>query len=280
VSTATARALSDAIDSGRVGDRLWLYANYHCNLHCVYCLTDSAPAVPRRILPVEQMVAAAEQARGLGFRALGVTGGEPFLIPEMPEILVELARRLPVVVLSNATLFTPRLLDRMRPLAQLPVIVQISLDSAEPDVNDEMRSPHNFAKVVDAVPRLIDLGIPVRIATTGDHNTPGEMERLCALHRSLGVPDADHVVRPIVHRGRAADNDLGVVAEPKDLHPELTLTADGSFWSPFAPTVQGGRLDTDLMVTRQKLPLEAPTRTWLALADANPEGTDSTLNIR
>jgi sulfatase maturation enzyme AslB (radical SAM superfamily) len=23
--------------------RLWLYANYHCNLACRYCLTDSAP---------------------------------------------------------------------------------------------------------------------------------------------------------------------------------------------------------------------------------------------
>lgn len=277
---STAEALRQAIDDDRVGERLWLYANYHCNLHCVYCLTDSAPMVPRRILPVEQMMEAAEQARALGFRALGVTGGEPFLIPEMPEILAELARRLPVVVLSNATLFTPKLLDRMRPLAQLPVTVQISLDSAEPEVNDEFRSPRNFSKVVDAVPKLIALGIPVRIATTGDHNTPEQMERLCALHRSLGVPDSEHVVRPIVYRGRAADNEMGVVAEPKDLHPELTLTADGAFWSPFAPTVQGGRLDTDLMVTRQKLPLEAPAQALLALAQANPEGTDSTLNIR
>lgn len=276
----TARALREAIADQRVSERLWLYANYHCNLRCVYCLTDSAPEVPRRILPVPQMLEAAEQAKALGFTALGVTGGEPFLIPKMPEILGELARRLPVLVLSNATLFTPKLLDRMRPLADLPVTVQISLDSAEPDVNDEFRSPRNFAKVVDAVPKLIDLGIPVRIATTGDHNTPEQMERLCALHRSLGVGDDDHVVRPIVHRGRAVDNDMGVVAAPKDLHPELTLTADGSFWSPFAPTVRNGRLDTDLLVTRRRLPLEDPTRALLALADANPEGTDSTLNIR
>jgi hypothetical protein len=73
---------------------------------------------------------------------------------------------------------------------------------------------------------------------------------------------------------------MGVVAEAKDLHPELTLTADGAFWSPFAPTVLAGRLDTDLLVTRQRLPLEAPTRALLALADANPEGTDTALNIR
>ena len=277
---STATALGEAIEAGRVSDRLWLYSNYHCNLACNYCLTESAPGVPRRILPADQMVAAAEQARELGFRCLGVTGGETFVIPGMPEILAKLGRLLPVLVLTNATLFTDRLLARMRPLADLPVTIQISLDSADPDVNDELRAPRNFARVIEAIPRVVAMGIPVRIATTGDHNSAEQMERLCALHRSLGVPDEDHVVRPVVRRGRAAANEMGVVAEAKDLFPELTLTADGAFWNPFAPTVRGGLLDTDLLVTRQKLPLEGPAAALLRLADASPEGTDTTLNIR
>jgi hypothetical protein len=70
------------------------------------------------------------------------------------------------------------------------------------------------------------------------------------LHRSLGVPDDDHIVRGIVRRGRASTAGLGVDARMEDLSPELTITADGSFWSPFAPTVTGGRLDTDLMIGR------------------------------
>jgi MoaA/NifB/PqqE/SkfB family radical SAM enzyme len=277
---SVAAALHTAIEDGQVAGRLWLYSNYHCNLRCVYCLTESAPGVARRLLAPEDMVRAADEARDLGFTALGVTGGEPFLIPEMPDILHALAQRLPVTVLTNATLFTDRLLARMRPLASLPVTIQTSLDSAHPDVNDEYRAPRNFEKVVRAIPRLADLGIPVRVATTGDHNSPDEMAELCALHRELGVPDADHVVRPIVRRGRAVDHELGVVAEPKDLFPELTLTADGAFWSPFAPTVHAGRLDTDLLLTRQRLPLAGQVRALLAAADANPEGHDSTLNIR
>ncbi|MBA3427039.1 MAG: hypothetical protein H0U07_00480 [Actinobacteria bacterium] len=42
-------------------------------------------------------------------------------------------------------------------------------------------------------------------------------------------------MRPIVHR--AAGNDLGVAAGFGDLEPEpeLTLTADGAFASPFGP---------------------------------------------
>ena len=273
-------ALRAAIDAGRVGDRLWLYSNYHCNLRCVYCLTESAPGVARRLLAADEMTAAADEASKLGFRSLGVTGGEPFVVKEMPEVAAQLARRLPLIVLTNATLFTPRLLARMRPLADLDVTLQISLDSADPDVNDELRSPKNFSKVVDAIPRLVEMGVPVRIATTGDHNSAAQMERLCTLHRRLGVPDEDHVVRPVVRRGRASDNGMGVVAEAKDLQPELTLTADGAFWSPFAPTVRGGRLDLDLLVSRTRIPLERPTAALLRIAAANPEGTDTSLNIR
>ncbi|HEV7459088.1 MAG TPA: radical SAM protein [Solirubrobacteraceae bacterium] len=278
--SATGDALRNAIAENRVSDRLWLYSNYHCNLRCRYCLTESAPGVHRRLLGGAEMVESARQARALGFGSLGVTGGEPFLLPDLPEVLAELARIMPVLVLTNATLFTDRMLARLRPLAGHPVTLQISLDSAEPERNDEFRAPHNFEKVVAAIPRLVELGVPVRIATTGDRNTSEQMERLCALHRSLGVPDEDHVVRPIVRRGRAVDNDLGVVAEPKDLFPELTLTADGAFWSPFAPTVHAGRLDTDLLLTRQRLPLDGPASALLAAADANPEGHDATLNIR
>ena len=37
-----------AIAEGRCGDRLWLYATYHCNLACVYCLTESHPRIADR----------------------------------------------------------------------------------------------------------------------------------------------------------------------------------------------------------------------------------------
>jgi hypothetical protein len=57
----------------------------------------------------------------------------------------------------------------------------------------------------------VERGIGVRIATTSrpDAVDPDERERLCELHRSLGIPDEDHVVRPIIHRGRAAATSWG-----------------------------------------------------------------------
>jgi MoaA/NifB/PqqE/SkfB family radical SAM enzyme len=276
-------SVAQAIGSGAIGGRLWFYANYHCNLQCSYCLTESGPRVARREIDAEAVLARAAEAEELGFTAFGVTGGEPFIREDLPALVAELGRRRPTVVLSNGTLFNARRLRALEPLADLPVHVQISLDHPDPVANDTMRGPENFRKVVEAIPRLVERGIGVKIATTLEDPAavdPDERERLCELHRSLGVPDEDHVVRPIIHRGRAAANELGLAAGFEQLDPELTLTADGAFYSPFGPTVRGGRLDTDLLVSRATAPLRRPAEALLRIADQLPEGHDASIGIR
>jgi hypothetical protein len=61
---------------------------------------------------------------------------------------------------------------------------------------------------------------------------------------------------------------MGVEAVRGDLPAELTITADGAFWSPFGPTVHGGRLDTDLLITRTTRPLSVPAAAMLRIAGA------------
>jgi MoaA/NifB/PqqE/SkfB family radical SAM enzyme len=275
--------LVDAIAAGRISGRVWFYSNYHCNLRCSYCLTESAPQVQHRELGREAITERSREAEELGFTAFGVTGGEPFVLDYMPELIAELGRRLPTIVLSNATLFNARRLRELEPLADLPVHVQISLDHPDPVENDAMRGPENFRKVVEAVPKLKERGIGVRIATTLEDPEavdPEERERLCELHRALGVPDEDHVVRPIVHRGRAVSNDMGLPAGFEQLEPELTVTRDGAFYSPFAPTVLGGRLDTDLLVTRATSPLSTAADALVRIVDRAPPGNDARIGIR
>jgi MoaA/NifB/PqqE/SkfB family radical SAM enzyme len=273
--------IADALSEGRMGDRLWLYATYHCNLACVYCLTESHPAIAdRRTLPREALVRAASEARELGFGGIGLTGGEVFMLPRFAEVIAEVAEILPTVVLTNATLFTERALARLEPLAGLDATLQISLDSDRPARNDELRGPQNFAKVVTAVPRLVERGIRVRIQTTVDDQDDDELARLCALHRSWGIADDDHVVRPVVRRGRAAVRNMGIEPGPSDILPELTLTADGAFLHPFAPTVRHGVTDLDGLVSRQTFPLEVALAKFLRVVAEQPVGDDVIRNIR
>lgn len=272
----THEVLEQAVEEGRCGERLWLYATYHCNLACVYCLTESHPGMRhRRQLGGEAMIELAGEARELGFGSLGVTGGEVFMLPDMAETLVELGSLLPTVALTNGTLFTDRVLDRLEPLAELDVALQISLDAPDPARNDALRGPENFAKVVESVPALVERGVTVRIATTVDDQSEDELARLCELHRSWGISDDDHIVRGIVRRGRAATEGMGVEPGPTDILPELTITADGAFLHPFAPTVRNGVTDLDLLVSRQVTPLSVPVRRFLSVVAGQPVGTDA-----
>ena len=273
--------LETAVQEGRCGDRLWLYATYHCNLACGYCLTESMPGIAnRRTLPSETMIRLAREARELGFEAIGVTGGELFMLPDAAETLAEIASLLPTVALTNATLFTDSLLERLTPLADLDIALQISLDSDLPERNDAFRGPENFAKVERAIPALLERGIRVRLATTVEDQTEEELARLCALHRSWGVSDDDHVVRGVVRRGRAELAGMGITPGPTDILPELTITADGAFLHPFGPTVRHGVTDLDLLVSRQVLPLERAAERFLRIVSDQPVGTDVARNIR
>jgi MoaA/NifB/PqqE/SkfB family radical SAM enzyme len=278
--SARAGSIAAAIADGRLPGRVWMYADYHCNLACTYCLTESAPRVARRELGHTRMVEVAREAAELGFTGLGITGGEPFLLAWLPDTLAEMSAHLPVLVLTNGTLFTRRGLDKLEPIRGRPIALQISLDRPDPVANDQMRGPENFRKVVEAVPQLVRRGVRVRIATTVESIPDAELDRLCALHRDLGVPDDDHIIRPIVRRGRAVDHHLGVTARQLDLPAELTITIDGAFWSPFGPTVHHGVLDTDLLITRTTRPLAVPAHALLRLAEQRPHGSDTTLNIR
>lgn len=265
-----------AVEEGRCGERLWLYATYHCNLACVYCLTESHPGIRyRRHLGSETMIQLATEARDHGFGSLGVTGGEVFMLPDAAETLVELGSILPTVALTNGTLFTDRVLQRIEPLADLDVALQISLDSPDPLRNDTMRGPENFAKVQEAIPKLVERGIKVRIATTVDDQDEEELTRLCDLHRTWGITDDDHIVRGIVRRGRAELEEMGVEPGPTDILPELTITADGAFLHAFAPTVRNGVTDLDLLVSRQVTPLSAAVRRFLGVVADQPVGTDA-----
>ena len=280
-TSTTDGTIAQAVASGELPGRVWLYSNYNCNLACSYCLTESSPHSERRMLTPELMRTVATEAAALGFSDLGVTGGEPFLLPWLTETVVEMSRSLPVVVNTNGTLFGGDRLDRVAVLAESQVALQISLDSHLPEVNDAARGEDNFRKVIEAVPRLVEFGVEVRIATT----TSGPLDDVALdplreLVASLGVTADHHVVRPIVRRGRADDLGIGLQAGARDIPSELTITADGAFWGSFAPTVQNDVLDIDLLLTRTVLPLSIPAGVLLALLRADPSGPGSSLGIR
>lgn len=268
-----------ALKSGELLDRVWFYSNYHCNLTCTYCFTESSPTAPKRALPPDQMIRLAEQAADLGYTRFGVTGGEPFLLGYLPDTLKRLAAIGSTVVISNGTVFNGRRFEKVTELAGHDVAIQISLDAPEPDLNDEFRGRENFDKVADVVPRLIDAGVHVRIATTveSDRLDLDQHARLCQLHTEWGVAEEDHIVRQIIARGRAAEQDMGTSLTYDQFPAELCISVDGGYWGPFGPGFSDGTGETDLLLTRTIEPLSVPAEAMRRVAGGRPEG--STLGI-
>src|SRR6201997_1819312 len=116
-----------AEDNRPVGSRVWLYTNFDCNLRCDYCCVRSSPTAPRRALGLPRVQRIAAEAAELGVGEFFVTGGEPFLLPDIGEILTACAGAAPTTVLTNGMLFAGRRLESLRKLSRERLTLQISL---------------------------------------------------------------------------------------------------------------------------------------------------------
>lgn len=217
----------------RPGYRLWVYTNFHCNLACDYCCVASSPRAEPRIVPVEELAALVEQATSGGVRELYVTGGEPFLLADLDERLRIAARALPTTVLTNGMVWTG---DRRRRLEALPrdnLTLQISLDSAEPDLHDRHRGVGTHRRAREGIALALGLGFRVRVAATLGADAGDEERRLLELFDELGLADDERVVRRVARQGAA---NTGLVLSRASLVPEVCVTAEGVWWHPVAAT--------------------------------------------
>lgn len=246
-----------------IGDRLWLYSNFHCNLACSYCCAESSPQALARLLPVDVALAAADEFCALGGRELLVTGGEPFLHPQIQVLITELARRLPVTVLTNAMTFQrgPRQ-AALQAMTRDRVTLQVSLDSAEPELHDQHRGPGSHAKTLAGIAYARSLGFTLRIAATLHDHEANTAANLNALLDTLDIEPANRLIRPVAKQGFAQH---GQPVSIDTLQPEPTITADGIWWHPVAVT------DPAMRVADHPLPLApgfATIRDTLAIQDA------------
>jgi len=227
-----------------VGSRLWLYTNFDCNLRCDYCCVRSSPKAQRRALGLERVKRIAIEAAELGVGEIFVTGGEPFLLPDIAEILTACAATAPTTVLTNGMLLAGRRRESLRALPRDRVTLQISLDSPTPERHDRHRGKGTWVRAWQGVECAAAEGFRVRLAATVF--TDDEAEEFRRFLDARQIPQEDRVIRRTALRGFAEE---GVALARADLVPEVTITAEGVYWHPV------GAEDADLLVTPDIFPL-------------------------
>jgi pyruvate-formate lyase-activating enzyme len=227
-----------------VGSRLWLYTNFDCNLRCDYCCVRSSPSAPRRELGLARTQRIAREALALDVKEIFVTGGEPFLLADVDQILAACAATAPTTVLTNGMLFTGRRIESLRALPHDRIILQISLDSPSPERHDRHRGSGTWMRTREGIQRARAQGFRVRLAATVSSDEEAEEFRQFLNGEQIAVED--RVIRRIALRGSATE---GVALNRADLVPEVTITAEGVYWHPV------GAEDADFLVTREIFPL-------------------------
>ena len=227
--------------------KLWLYTNYDCNLRCAYCVARSSPHAPRRALGLDTAQKLVDEAVALGFEQVFFTGGEPFLIDDIYAMLAYASARVETTVLTNATLLSGTRLNKLTEIANDRLSVYVSLDGGSAEHHDAYRGKGSWDKTVAGIRSLLDRGLPVHLGTTETPTNSAHLEELCAFHRTLGIREEHHIIRPVAKRGSSAD---GIVANKCNLAPEITVNADGVFWHPIST-------DPDMLVSDQIFPLAA-----------------------
>jgi pyruvate-formate lyase-activating enzyme/TusA-related sulfurtransferase len=227
-----------------VGSRLWLYTNFDCNLRCDYCCVRSSPRAPRRALGLERVRRIAAEAAGLGVGEIFVTGGEPFLLPDIGEILAACVTAAPTTVLTNGMLLVGQRLETLRALPRERLTLQISVDSPTPERHDRHRGKGSWARAWRGIENARAEGFRVRLAATVSMDAEADEFRRFLDERGIG--EDDRVIRRIALRGFAAE---GLALARADLVPEITITAEGVYWHPV------GAEDADMFLTPEIFPL-------------------------
>jgi len=173
-------------------EELWFHTGTNCNLRCPFCFEGSKPGDQRiELLTLEDARGFIDEALDLGVKTFSFTGGEPFVNPDILEILALALEYRPCLVLTNATEPLMKRMTEVQRLRDKPNMLKfrISLDYPDPDKHDELRGKGSFNKALTTLGQLFKAGFSVSIArrmVTGEDS--GVVDKAYAhIFRSAGI---------------------------------------------------------------------------------------------
>lgn len=190
-----------------------------CNLACPHCLDDKT--VPELARPDRYRIARllAESA----ILGVDISGGEPLLLRELPELIdVLVAGGCAVSVTTNGT----HLARRAEALATRVDAVRVSLDGPDAERHDHWRGLGSFDRAVAGIRAAVAHGIPTQIQTVLMRSTAQAGVRpMVELAAALGVHGVTFLqMLPIGEGAALASTEQLTDDEATDLLAELSTT--------------------------------------------------------
>lgn len=157
---------------------------YACNLHCPHCFTESGQAGKGELNTDEAKGLIDALAKAKVLRLL-LSGGEPFLRPDILEILRHISDTgMRIDIATNGLRLPKKVLSGLR---DLPVFhAHVSVDGIGESHDRFRRRKGAFEAACGTVRKLRDEGIDVSLSTTVTRDNIGELDRIIDLALDLG----------------------------------------------------------------------------------------------
>jgi Fe-coproporphyrin III synthase len=125
---------------------LQIHPTRRCNLRCQHCYSSSSPEERDR-LDVALLKQGIEDASALGYNMLSISGGEPLLYPDLPELVrTGHELRMLTAVVTNGILINSQ---KLKEIGNFVDLLAISLDGA-PLRHNRMRSAQRAFEQMEA----------------------------------------------------------------------------------------------------------------------------------
>ncbi len=261
----------------RALDTVWIQiTGTLCNIACRHCFVSAGPksdSIP--VMTRAQVESALEEAVALGARDAYFTGGEPFLHPEIRELVEFALHRMPLTILTNALLIDDDLAgwigDRFR-RSRYSFDIRVSLDGTTAEQNDRVRGRGVYAAVVESLGRLSRAGVtPVVTVVEHEEALRAAESRIefTEFLRGLGIARPRVKFLPLLRIGREEERAGGYRETerigPEPLAPEIeeslicansrTVTTRGVMTCPILVELGDARLGDSLRESERPIRL-------------------------
>ncbi|MFO0795241.1 MAG: methyltransferase domain-containing protein [Candidatus Brocadiaceae bacterium] len=144
-------------------ETLWFQVTgTYCNLQCTHCFISCGPKnTAHEFLNMDVIHRYLKEALTLGVKEFYFTGGEPFLHPDIADILKEALNYGQTTVLSNGTLITQDAAQKFAQISQVSkhkLEFRVSLESYKEEENDQIRGKNSFKRAIKGIQALVHAG--------------------------------------------------------------------------------------------------------------------------
>ena len=152
-----------------------------CNLRCSYCYHFNSDADVSADLPAAEWLSFFQEAQQNAVLDIALGGGEPFLRPDLQEILQGIAaNRMRFMIMSNGTLITEELAAFVAGTRRCNG-VQVSVDGANDEIHGFCRGQGTFHQALEGIRCLQRHQVPVTVRVTIHRRNVADLENIARL---------------------------------------------------------------------------------------------------